>query len=648
LIYALSGSLGLGFAATIVLGKKIIDAFRLNKTDENVSSSTAELLDLKKEPTDEEQIELLINNTEIESLCLNDFNVSFNVLYAFFLKKKSASILAIIATQCVKKDFRMEKDKIQHMLVYCLTHKAYDLLMSLIKLCPSGVIDELFVLINKDELAEEVLLFIAEKKEFFAYFEYIFFINGHIRGNIPQHVLDKFITIFPDGELRISNIIRQLINDEHTDTLLFTTLLTYLNQPKNKDNLSSDLQEIITSTVYCKKLDLTQVILKNHPKFFSDEKVYANQLLFRYAQDPIVLEFLIEYGIDVNNKNEKGATLCEWILEKTQDSIKKQQLVDILLKNNVDLNAPLIDGPPQHKITLLGYLPFLNIKVNKKSFEAIRLQKFLTMFLEIPGTSISNGTLCLHGTMVDTHAYYNFILNLYFNNEFSSMKNEFTNSLNALYSDTGYADTKQLYEAYLEGKPIVMPIFIKNYFGSSHVATIGLLKVGIDLHLAIEADRGFGRKDYSVYTHILSKEQFYKYARSKSTPIYDLCWSGYKGNSIFSKKLTKQKDDFCPSISTKFAFHISYLLCNISKEIKTIESELTNNLLKQVTLSAYEQTKQWFNQFCLEMSTLMLKNYANLDSEYIDSNVLSEVKNKIGKREFDFEEIEDLNHLILN
>lgn len=105
-------------------------------------------------------------------------------------------------------------------------------------------------------------------------------------------------------------------------------------------------------------------------------------------------------------------------------------------------------------------------------------------------------------------------------------------------------------EEYNKGKPIILPVYLREYCGGSHIATVGFMKVGLGQHLVVEADRGLGRHDFSIFQRrSFSYHEFCKYTKTGHSPIYSTQWKTHKTKTFFSNNITAQKDNFCPSIS---------------------------------------------------------------------------------------------------
>ena len=94
----------------------------------------------------------------------------------------------------------------------------------------------------------------------------------------------------------------------------------------------------------------------------------------------------------------------------------------------------------------------------------------MAMFFDIPGTSYSNGTLCVHEYMRDSNAYWNYILDLYFSDLEptpliqdlpSNISITLNRCLKVLYSLNGTYDTKLIYDIYNNNEPIVLPVNLR-------------------------------------------------------------------------------------------------------------------------------------------------------------------------------------------
>ena len=85
--------------------------------------------------------------------------------------------------------------------------------------------------------------------------------------------------------------------------------------------------------------------------------------------------------------------------------------------------------------------------------------------------------------------------------------------LKSLYSPDGTYDTQFIYDMYHKGDPIVLPVNLRGYWGEAHIATVGFMKINPYYHLRVEADRGLGRNDFSIFIEPV----FSPYALSRYT-----------------------------------------------------------------------------------------------------------------------------------
>lgn len=361
-------------------------------------------------------------------------------------------------------------------------------------------------------------------------------------------------------------------------------------------------------------------------------------------RNPKISEIFFRNGINVNRNMPDNVSIVERsIIDNGKTNEENQFILDMLLSYGLDLNTKIVKSKPDKidEITLLGYLVFTSLVVrNNPDFNALRLQKYMAMFFDIPGTSYSNGTLCVHEHMLDSNAHWNYLLDLYFKNlEPTSLTQELPESmsiplnrcLKTLYSPDGTYDTQFIYDMYNKGDPIVLPVNLRGYWGEAHIATVGFMKVNPYYHLRVEADRGLGRNDFSIFIEpVFSPYALSRYTRNRisAIPLEELWQYGPSTkNHILTIPIGKQKSNSCPSVSAKYAFHIAHFLCEIHNRSFSLaqRSEDQKSLLKE----SYQISKRWFDDFLVSTQQLLLHNYQELDSKYIDTNFLVKVEKEL-------------------
>jgi hypothetical protein len=309
----------------------------------------------------------------------------------------------------------------------------------------------------------------------------------------------------------------------------------------------------------------------------------------------------------------------------------------MLLRYGLDLSTKIIKNKPPNtdEITLLGFLVFTSLIVsNNPDFSALKLQKFIAMFFDIPGISYSNGTLCVHDYMRESSVHWNELLDLYFRNQ--SLTSSLNQCLKRLYSSNGQYDPKFIYDQYQQGEPIVLPVNLRGYWGEAHIATVGFIKIDSDYHLRVEADRGLGRSDFSIFKESVFNSPYslsqYTNTISRPIPLEELWQNGSKTKTnIITIPIGKQNCNSCPSTSAKYAFYIAHFLCEIrnSNFLFTLGSADQKALLHK----AYQTSHHWFKDFVISTQQLLLGSYQKLESKYIDTDFLAKIEKELTIKE---------------
>jgi len=552
----------------------------------------------------EQTLEMLLNSyhlgshAAIDYLARRGFKVNFYTVSNIFMKGYDLALLKMLIEKFIDKDSVPQASSLNSMLRYLCANNNYALIESLYVLYTESVASAIFSLIEKNVDVNSLLQFL-DKKGGFEFFENI----------------------------------KRLIDCPAGDEFLSDKLLSYLAKSKTSGNFLAEIEIIICRLFSKSKYALVEQILTNYPEFLSTQRKVANKLLSRYCRDPIALDLLLRHGADVHSTYDNGTTLVESVVSSTyMPSQERKKLFDIFLKHRADLHRAVRDTPKQAAgMTLLGLLPFVNLTVDDRvDFQAMRLQKFLAMFLEIPGTSLSNRELCKHGYMQDAHAYLNFILDLYFRQGTPENLEEFHRCLRQLRSEEGDYDADSLFETYQQGRPIVLPVHIKDDFGGGrHIATLGLLKTGPNSHIRIEADRGFGRHDFSIYSDsCFNYLTFRRYAKSLYSLVSVSEWHEHPSLPVLSFDIQKQEDDFCTSISAKYAFNIAYFLCFTRQTILSAGNQFVGKAQPELISHCHEAAQEWFMRISVDMVERMLVSYKSLEPKFIDPTFLAVAESK--------------------
>ncbi len=650
-IYWLSGPLGLIATTSVVVIKKIADNKQLDKLIKQAiaAEETASLVLLEKKRvqlTNQQKLTMLVNASKnkhkyfIEWLEKQEVKINFTFIFTIFSGNQDIAQLSILINKFLTKNPRPLQTNLQAMLSYLSASKEFALIDSLFIVYPQDVLAEIFSLLTvRPENSTPLLEFIYKKETWLI--ENIVSVNRVLPVQIDGRLLDFLMAIFPNGQLEITASIHFLINNKIHNELLYSNLLTYFNKKEKNEELSRELESLITVALSAGRVDITQRILSDNPHFLATRTAFSGPLLLIYSWHWDIAELLIHYGADVNFTSANGTTLLESGIGSKYTLVKeKQKFLNFYVQHNVDLHRKVKDTPPHvSNMTLLGFLPFLNLRIaGNKDLDALRLQKFIALFLEIPGTSSSNGTACAHTHMQDSQACWNFLADLYFNRlaHTSLMANsplaidKFHSCIKALYSEEGDYDATTVYKNYTQGEPIVLPVHIQERWGGSHIATIGFIKIGPRSQLIVEADRGLGRHDFSVFLDSNCNEyDLSAYAKTRHSPIFVDEWQNHHAKSILRKNLSAQQSSFCPGISAKFAFHIAFFLRVIHKQLADLRlppspSELQDNIV----IPSYSIATIWFNQFCQCVQELMLDDYRALAPQFIDRNFLALVEQK--------------------
>lgn len=572
----------------------------------------------------------------IDRLEQQEFKVSFAEIFSIFMQDKDMDLLRLFVKKFLAKTPLPSQAHLNTLLYYLLTNHQVTLIDLLFEFFPKEVIREMFSFIKSyPENRTRLLEFIASKKTWLI--RNSDYVNCILTTPMNEQLCDLLMEILPRGELKVNEAIIAEIKNQTATQPFFLKLLDYFSCKKRDDFFFHQLQDMIQQAFYTKQVDVAARLLEVEPEFLRARPFLTNSLLFQYSSDWPIAEFLIAHGADVNCASDGKGLLEIGIGGRFTPVRKKQEFLDFYVRHGVDLSCELKEKPRKiTSMTLLGYLPFLNLDIKgNQDLAAIRLQKYMALFLEISGTSLSNGTVCKHTYMQDSHAYWNFLLNLYFNrlNNTALLANqplsvdEFHTCLERLYTEEGDFDAKSAYNNYKLSKPIILPAYLTDGWGAAHIATVGFMRISQDCHLIVEADRGLGRHDFSVFVGpITDYDKFRKFTATCYSPLYLEDWQYHRSQAAFQKNLSAQKDDFCPAISAKYALFMAHFLCVVKQQIAATpvaEPHFSREQLREILESSYKITNDWFCQFCTATKESMLQDYRSLDPKFIDSDFLA-------------------------
>ncbi|WP_165482644.1 hypothetical protein [Legionella gresilensis] len=596
------------------------------------------------------------NDSALNWLSRQNFKINFAIFVYLFQFDQEIAFLKLLIERFLDSKNPPDQQALTNLVNYLFNSKAYQLIDTLSTYYPRELLTTIFTFFNfKNPNYNDAYNFLITKKNWLITNRQI--VNDALIHSINEKeaLLYFLIDIFPNGTLDIGHILVQVISKPVFNQQLSKFLIDYFNKVEKNNSFYQQLFRFLEVALTHKHTEIAEYLLQNNPTFLDLRKEWGTKLLFEYAQNPTITELLLRYGADVNSTMGDGLSL----LEKSIGSIftpvsKKQQMLNIYLQYGVKLDCRLKDAPQNRTdMTLLSYLPFLNLKTTNRAFQSIKLQKFIALFLEIPGISFSNGTVCKHTDMQDPQAFWNFLIDLYFNySNFNNRRNLPISvvrwldiSLRNLYTEEGNYDAEELYKEYSQGKPIILPIYIKEGWGGSHIATVGFIKNGPNTHLVVEADRGLGRHDFSVFEEKqFNFYQFRQYTDTRLSPILVDKWQRRTTRSLLSINYEAQKDNFCPSISAKFAIIITVFLCIVYQKMSLKPDFITS---EKLLATSYQKAINWSNAFFRIAINEMLKDYQNLEEKFIDKQFLSIVKDTLLKSNL-FEAVNEKDQPVLS
>ncbi|MBN9231415.1 MAG: hypothetical protein J0I93_11260 [Legionella sp.] len=615
----------------------------------------SDLLSLKEQQislSEEQKLQMLVNayslNNESVISYLKEVNykLSLSKIIALFLNKKDPAQLQFFLINFLDKKFLNNiSPSLKDVIAELFSKNSLDVISLLLEIYPVNTLNSLFLLVehDKNKLAFQ---YITNRTQWLQENSSVL---NEINFGTDIGLINFLLKVFPNGELgitKLGTLITDLIKNEIDNHDLYTQLCRQMNDARTRGlqpcwaGYSYYLKDIIDTSIYKNRLDVLELIIQSNRDFLSENTDEAAKIIAIYVLNPKISEIFLRNGINVNRKMPDNVSIVErCVIDNERTNEENQFMLDMLLSYGLDLNTKIVKSKPNKidEITLLGYLVFTSLVVrNNPDFNALRLQKYMAMFFDIPGTSYSNGTLCVHEHMRDSNAHWNYLLDLYFKNlEPTSLTQELPESmriplnqcLKTLYSPDGTYDTQFIYDMYQKGDPIILPVNLRGFWGEAHIATVGFMKINPYYHLRVEADRGLGRNDFSIFIEpVFSPYALSQYTRNRNSaiPLEELWQNGPSTkNHILTIPIGEQKSNSCPSTSAKYAFHIAYFLCEIHNRNFSLAHgyEDQRSLLKE----SYQMSKRWFDDFLASTQLLLLHNYKELDSKYIDADFLVKV-----------------------
>ena len=187
------------------------------------------------------------------------------------------------------------------------------------------------------------------------------------------------------------------------------------------------------------------------------------------------------------------------------------------------------------------------------------------------------------------------------------------------------------------GAPVVLPSYRTDGMGSSHVATVGLLRLTKDLALVVDADKGMGRSDWCVYLYegCMSVDNVYAICGAKGFPASLLMMYESKGVELLDKKeLKAQKGDFCARISAEYAIFIGVYLGCIRDAIRR-DFECSARLIefvKEIVKLHYSPARNQFKKFKRQYQQCWFEEYKQRPPEMQDRDFLIKSARCLDKR----------------
>jgi hypothetical protein len=604
--------------------------------------------------SNEQKLQILLNAysanrpSAIQYLKDLDYKLNLNKILEMFLDKKEPAQLEFFLINFLEKKSDLGYYNItsfQPVIAELFSKNALDVVSLLLDLFPVHTFNALLLLIEHEK-NETVLKYISDKKQWLQANSSVIINEIRLKNITDTKLINFLLNVFPDGELESHNlcqIIYNLIDHKINDHDLFTRLcnqMDFLRLRKLRGPLAGRinyLEHSINHSLMNDRLDVFELLIQSNRDLLSENTDEANKIIQLFVhRNQKVAEIFFRNGLSVNRNMPNHISIVERsIIDCLNTREENQSILDMLLTYGLDLNTKISKNNRPNNIdelTLLGFLVFTDLIIkNNPDFNALKLQKFIALFFDIPGTSYSNGTLCVHGSMRQRYAYahWNDLLDLYFKNlNTTSIDTELNQCLDRLYSLDGIYDNQSTYDRYNQGKPIVLPVNLRGCMGEAHIATVGFIKLDSHYHLRVEADRGCGRNDFSIYKEPVL--DFYTLSRYTHTcinpiPLEELWQCGpQKKINILTIHIGKQKSQSCASISVKYAFHIAHFLCEIHN--RNFSFALEFNEQKTLLNEVYQISDHWFKDFLISTQQLLLQKYQELESKYIDIDFLAKIE----------------------
>ncbi|QLZ69124.1 hypothetical protein FOLKNPGA_01906 [Legionella sp. PC1000] len=637
LIYLLEGPLASGaFLSTITItaiqSRKKWDSLLRKAVEAEDSSALSELKKQQIELTFEQKLKMLCNAYHLDKkefiywLEQQQFKVSISEIFSIFKQNKDKNFLRL----CIERFSSLPSQaSLRIVLKELLVSNDHIPIDSLLNIYPKEVLKGLSKL---SQYRKELLDFIVRNKHWLTKnSDIVWGIFPNLSSPFPY---DLYRICYPEDRREVAILLYELKKSQPNKAFC----LILVDELDTNITAITDLEKIIKKALKNKQEEIAIYLINRMGPILKRTPELANSLLFENVRNPMIAELLIANGADVNSMKD-GVSVGERAISWPRKRRESQNALNLLLKHRINLAQEVNDKPhTATRMTLLGFLPFTNLKIKSslepelhKAVEANRYQKFISLFLEIPGESRSNENLCHHSYMQDSYVFWNFLLNLYFKMEGQphgvapASKNQFLDCLNnclkRLYTKEGDFDSVITYDCYQQFQPVVLPVILS---GRSHIATVGFMKVSPNFHVSVEADRSDERHDFSVFiSRPHDPAQFSKYTATYSRPLPIAFWQTHSSPSIFYKDLAPQTGAFCPAISAKHAFFIAHFLSVVKQQIAGLEESTIERKLSEILNNSYKVTTEWFNQFFISVKRMLLEGYQQLDSKYINYDFLA-------------------------
>lgn len=641
-----------------IMQKEVAAAKQREKLIKNVieHGNETDLIALKEQQvviSNEQKLQMLLNAysashpSAIQYLKDVDYKLNLTKILEIFLDKKDPAKLQFLLINFLDKQsvFWQAMPPFQPVIAELFSEKDLGVISLLLEIYPANTLRALFLLIEDDKNGK-AFQYITRNKSWLQENRSELVSNNVLKDITDSGLINFLLKVFPNGELEMFNLgtlVKSLIDHEIHDHGLYTQLCHQMNGARlltHGGSLAGNintLKDIIQYSIFKDRLDVFELIIQSNRIFLSENTKESNEIIRSFVfQNQKISEIFFRNGINVNSNMPDNVSIVERsIVDNAKTNEQNQLILDMLLTYGLDLNTKMSEINKPNKIdeiTLLGFLVFTGLIIkDNPDFDALKLQKLIAMFFDIPGTSRSNGTLCVHEYMREPYAHWNDLLDLYFKNlNTASLDTELNQCIDRLHSLDGTYDPQSTYDMYNQGKPIVLPVNLRGYWGEAHIATVGFIKIDDCYHLRIEADRGLGRKDFSIIKEPVFNSPYtlsqYTNNRNCPLPLEESWQTGptKTKNYILTIPIGEQKSSSCPSTSAKYAFHIAYFLCEIHN--RNFSFALGINDQKALLNEVYQSSDHWFKDFLTSTQQLLLQKYQGLDPKYIDIDFLAKIE----------------------